>query len=205
MGAWGHRFRSMCAIGLCILAAATVVAGFTAPPAHAYNELYCRFVGSTARVYFLSNTAPITHLGTAANDWETGTTGIELVETTHADTRHVYARNIDMGISGYSGILHNLGNLVEDPPCVSGHWDYDKITASVNNHYNASSIQRRDGVARHEFGHFLGLAHNSATTPCLGGGSEKISLMFPNDARFDGLCPVFQPTLDDRNGINALY
>lgn len=53
------------------------------------------------------------------------------------------------------------------------------------------SAAKRQGVAAHELGHALGLAHN---------GSSAAILMYPYDSR-----TVTTPQSDDKAGVNAIY
>lgn len=176
-----------------------------AEPANAWNALYCRYVGSNAKVFVAVNN-PSTPFAAAGDEWEVGTSGIAVNNTSAAGDRNVYAYSDFYGPTGWSGILDHVDDVGGNaPPCMAtGHWNYTKIAALVNNTYLSNDAQRKM-VAVHEFGHFLGLGHNNATTPCPTTGSKVISVMYFSDARAQGDCPVSTPQADDRNGINVLY
>lgn len=119
------------------------------------------------------------------------------------------ARSSDFGNTGWSGLTYKEGNMNSLPLCNSnGHWVNKSVAIAVNTNYNRGSDNKRRGVAIHEFGHALGLAHNNNTFgafPGGGGTPDFEAIMYPTDYRFAGNCAVFSPTVDDRQGVNALY
>lgn len=201
--------RSIACLVAASLAAICILVQTTAP-ANAYNTLYCRFDGTNAKFFVAQNDAPTTGFEAAGDEWEVGTSGITVSKVTTESNRNVYAFNLDLNYTGWTGILDHYDEVGGSaPPCQSsGHWNYNKIAVIVNTDtyfsYMSNSTLRK-GVAIHEFGHFLGLAHNGANLGCPGGGLKAAAIMYPNDDRFFGDCGITLPQSDDKAGINALY
>lgn len=79
------------------------------------------------------------------------------------------------------------------------HYDYDVDWYWCKIKYNSSlycdgqlDFSHRKAVAAHEYGHFLGLAHNS---------DSRGFLMYP----YGDECTATAPTSDEVNGIKAIY
>lgn len=73
------------------------------------------------------------------------------------------------------------------------NWYWCKIKYSSHEfNYDSLDYKHRKGVACHEYGHFLGLAHNSASVN---------NIMYP----YGDSCNVEYPSTDDKNGIKAIY
>jgi hypothetical protein len=141
----------------------------------------------------------------AANRWEYGTSGFALVKTETASARDVAANNKNFGASQWTGKLHDMNDLEGNPDCVNGRWNRSTIIVSVNNYYNPTNHSMRQGTFVHEFGHYLGLAHNRYTASCPGGGTDYLSIMWPTADKYYGNCAIFHPQADDRNGVNAIH
>jgi hypothetical protein len=78
-------------------------------------------------------------------------------------------------------------------PCIS--CQYQDGASELNYYYTQHySIYERQGVAAHELGHIMGLAHHSG---CY--------LMEPTTPYRYGTCGITGPVTDDVNGVNSLY
>lgn len=187
---------------LVIFCLASVV---SAPPGAAWERLGCRGASGSIKIFITSNTSPHTNLIEGANLWEPGTRGFSFTRTTVRSERDMYANNRSFGATGWTGFLHDWDVLTRAPVCRNGRFLRTEIIASVNNHYNRGHADRRRATAAHEFGHYLGLAHNGDTVRCVEGGSVPVALMFGGPLKYTSPCGFFRPQLDDRRGATAIH
>jgi hypothetical protein len=99
-----------------------------------------------------------------------------------------------------------LNNQITYDYDIDWYWCNIKYSSYIYN-YDSLDYFHRKGVACHEYGHFLGLAHiedaytawykiiNNIYDPCVN------VIMYP----FGDVCAVEYPSTDDINGINAIY
>lgn len=193
-------------VGVGLLVGALLLGTGALAPVAAYELIGCQFESSTIKYHVYDNDAPVTALHAAAGDWNSAQNAVVLAQVSDPANRDMRLRNYNMGNIGYSGITYGLNDFPDQPPCDGdGYWVDKKVVAAVNNYYNSGSPSRRQGVAVHELGHAIGLAHENDSYACPGGGQEFIAIMYFSDARFTGSCAVFTPTADDKNGAQALY
>lgn len=200
----GRGTAARCAVILA-LAVGLLVAGFSAPPtASAYRFLDCRGWGGTIDVYITVNESPTTSLMTGAEKWEPNTTGFNFEPAASKASRDMWANNRDFGATGWLGIMRDYNDINSPPNCYDNRWSANAMV-SINTHYDTNYPARRLATAVHEFGHYLGLAHEDRTAFCgANGGSRYISIMTTGDT-YNGACAFFTPQPDDINGINALF
>lgn len=198
------RKRSrLAAVGAVGASAAALLVG--SPEAAAYNLLNCQW--STNTVWY----------GVSAGTTSAAQSGALLWDSTNQlrfrrnDTpgAHVFrARSPNEGPVNYSGVYRRIGTVDGYPSCTNGIWVSGHNEVIGNSYYlnlpqYTSSWDK--GLFAHEFGHAAGLDHNNATYGCPAGGAAYDAIMHFSDARFSGNCPRFTPTVDDRNGADAMY
>ena len=198
-----HKRRMFAGLVLPFVMLASLLVA-TSQPAQAFNYIGCKWSGTSAKFYVTNNDAPDTNFNNARDDWNTRTNQFTLIRTTTAADRDFKARTSNLGVTGWSGKWHKDGNTGATPSCSGGKWVSKDGVVTVNNFYNSGSSQNRRGVAVHEFGHTLGLAHNDLTQAC-GGAQGYISIMYFSDDRFNGPCAIFVPSNDDLMGIDQFY
>ncbi len=197
----GVRIGSM--LVLTLLASISLVS--IQSPASAWTPLGCTWGSTNIRYFVNSNVNPATNFQGAASDWNS-VTPINLIKVDTASQRNFTVRSRNLGNTGWSGAWHRQGNANVGVACkANGHWVNQTGVISVNSFFHSGSGPKRRGVAAHEFGHALGLHHETNSHSCNGNGLRVAALMYPYDTRFNGNCAVFKPTSDDRSGINALY
>lgn len=84
-----------------------------------------------------------------------------------------------------------LNNQLTTNYNVDWYWCQIKYSSHEYN-YDSLDYKHRKGVACHEYGHFLGLAHNFDSVN---------NIMYP----YGNLCAVEYPSNDDKNGVIAIY
>ncbi|MDP2892705.1 MAG: matrixin family metalloprotease [Bacillota bacterium] len=84
-----------------------------------------------------------------------------------------------------------LNNVVITDYDVDWYWCKIKYSSYVFN-YDYLDYKHRKGVACHEYGHFLGLAHNYASIH---------NIMWP----YGNTCDEEYPSTDDKNGVISIY
>lgn len=201
------KFRKRSALlGALVAALSSIAIMGSESPSAAWNPLGCQYADRNITFYVHENDAPTTDFLDAAQRWEAGTV-ITLNKVLDPANRDIRVRNHDFGATGWTGLTHKDGDLGSGARCnANGYWVNKDVAIAVNTNYNVSYPLRRRGVAIHEFGHALGLAHNSTVVGhCPEGGQIYQAIMFPNDDRFTGGCPVLVPQSDDNIGVNTLY
>lgn len=148
--------------------------------ASAYANLGCKFSSATVKYgYTASGLQPI--FNTAATRWSSST-----------DVNLVYAGQVSV-VTGINPYAANYGSVIWDgqaTPC-SGS-TRTGVAIQLNRYYtDGYTTEKKIGVAVHEFGHALGLAHVSSTSAVMYGNTP-------------GRVPT-SPAADDKNGMNALY
>ncbi|MFD1323008.1 matrixin family metalloprotease [Micromonospora sonneratiae] len=111
---------------------------------------------------------------------------------------HIYATNESRGNTvAWTGVTRKKGTVQDPPtPCVGGFFATGQVEVVINwTSVSSYTTAQKQGVAAHEFGHALGLAHNT---------SSPIKLMYPYDSNRHS-AGVTTPQSDDKAGINALY
>ncbi|MFZ4841034.1 matrixin family metalloprotease [Mycetocola saprophilus] len=182
-----HRslVTSLLTVGLVVGGGITAIS-----PAQAYGSLGCRWVNPAVQ---LNAPAPLLSApawGTAASTWSWLNASVTVSSSGSPD---VYGTNELRGNTvTWSGVTRGKGTAASFPPCNGGNWVNGQMEVVLNWSYVGSySAAQRQGVAAHELGHALGLAHNP---------SSRAILMYPDDSRTTSV-----PANDDRAGINAIY
>jgi len=168
--------------------AALFIALSAAAPAQAYN-----FTGAKwTTVNPLRTRLSITYGGTnsanawinASSDWTATSAPVSITRPTTGGTPPVTLsdqKNSSVSWDGLSNWYPGSGTTTN-------------ATGWLNVYYTAGySASTRKGVAGHELGHIMGLAHNSGCVLMVSTTSTRNS------------CAVYIPKADDIAGINALY
>ena len=126
------------------------------------------------KVPYINNVSGNSTLKSLVNDaaldnWNNNQDVVTFKKITDTTVRHIYVKNVDLSSVTWSGIAEGA----------SYNWDsngyYKGVEIKINEHYtddyDKSTIR---GVIAHEFGHAVGLQHQS---------SSKQYLMYPSDAR----------------------
>ncbi|MDR1432590.1 MAG: matrixin family metalloprotease [Propionibacteriaceae bacterium] len=169
-----------------------------APQANAYSTLGCVWDTKNIKYYSPSPLSSSPVWANAAGRWS----GLD-PKLASSSSYHFYGTNENRGNTvSWSGVTRKKGTTQSVPECSNGKWKKGGMEVVLNWSLMSSlnyTTQQRQGVAAHEIGHALGLAHNTGTTT-----GEPNALMYPYDARrFDW--GIFGPKKDDKNGANALY
>lgn len=200
-----HRFRGRrIAAGL---AAFTCAIGLTivyAPGASAYSLLGCKWPTTTVKWYAPSviTSAAITTWTDAAASW----TGVDAKLSRVTSSPQLYVNAESRGNTvAWTGITRKYGTLQTAPVCtgtsqVAPTWVSGQVEVVLNwSSISGYTATQKKMVAAHEFGHALGLAHNTTLT-----GSNPIALMYPYDDKRIA-AGIYTPRTDDKAGINAIY
>lgn len=162
-----------------------------ASPASAYSLNGCKFSSSSIYWHFASgtNSAYNTVIKEAASSWNV--TDVTLTKQAGAGYTQVAANNWgNVSWDGYTNYA-----------CGSGGTHTSVVSIQINTYWTASyPTGKTRGVAAHEFGHDLGLAHSSSdSSPC-----SSTHLMTPNTPHRYA-CGIESPQQDDEAGVNHLY
>jgi predicted Zn-dependent protease len=166
------------------LAAALALA--VGAPAQAYNLTGAHWSSVSSRPYQLvivyGGSTNATAWTNAASNWTSTPTKVVFNQTTSNASIQLSDQNNSSvswdGLSSWSPATGTLSSAI----------------GYLNVYYTAGySANTRKGVAAHELGHILGLAH---TNGCV--------LMTPTTSTRNS-CGIYTPASDDINGVNALY
>jgi hypothetical protein len=161
--------------------------------------------GSNNRYYYITSSIS-TYAGlidNAVSSWVYTTsrlgitTPISIVKTTtqSASVFDFYLTTMlaDYGTIGQTNWFTYSGSVTRADGTPTSNWDWTKITFNTNtfSEINLLNNTQRQGVAAHELGHAMGLAHIW----------DKNSIMYP----YGNTVQVYQPQGDDCDGINHLY
>ncbi|BCJ64892.1 matrixin family metalloprotease [Polymorphospora rubra] len=161
--------------------------------ANAYAFIGCKWNTSAVRYYVPSPLLSFPTWLNAGDSWA----GLDASLTWINSNVHIHATNESRGNTVvWTGVTRHRGTLQDMPPCPGGIFTAGQVEVVLNwTAISGYSNAQKQGVAAHEFGHALGLAHTT-TTP--------IKLMYPYDSNRHS-AGVTTPQSDDRAGINALY
>ena len=114
---------------------------------------------------------------------------------------HIYGTNENRGNTvAWTGATRTRGTVQTPPSCPNGLFQTGQVEVVLNwTSISGYTAAQKEGVAVHEFGHALGLAHNSTTS-----GGVPVAVMYPYD-NLRHTHNVLAPKTDDRNGVNAIY
>ena len=172
-------------------ASLTMFGALTAAPAQAYGSLGCRWSSTTVQLRAPSPYLSYPAWSNAAASWNNA--AVDARYAVNGSTYNLTGLNENRGNTvSWTGVTRAAGTVQSFPPCSGGRWTSGGMEVVLNwSLVSGYSVAKRQGVAAHELGHALVLAHNSASTGIL---------MYPTDAR-----TVTSPASDDKAGINAYY
>lgn len=191
-----------------VLLVAAVVAVLLAPmsvlpadSAFGWNSLGCRWSTNAVQWYVPAPLSSGPTWTSAASSWS----GVDATLNYNSSNPHIYATQENRGNTVvWTGVTRKKGTVQTAPVCTSGRWTRGQVEVVLNWTAISSytSTQKR-GVAAHEFGHALGLDHNSSLASS-GPPPIPVALMYPYD-NVRNTATITSPRTDDKNGINAIY
>ena len=166
--------------------------------ANAWSHNGCRWSTTAVKYYVPSPLASYPIWTNAASRWS----GLDAsLQWQNIANPHIYATNENRGNTvAWTGVTRTKGTVETPPSCPNGLFQTGRVELSINwTSVSSYSTAQKQGVGAHEFGHALGLAHNSATS-----GGAPVALMYPYD-NLRNAHGVYGPKADDKAGINARY
>lgn len=184
-----HRRRTR---GLAALVAAGTGLGLAvvgAPDADAYAFNGCRWNHTGVRLYVPAPLVSAPVWNSAQASWR----GLDAGFVWNGSPADVTGTNESRGNTvAWTGVTRQKGTVQSAPSCPNGFFASGQVEVVLNwSVVSGYSASKRQGVAAHELGHALGLAHTT---------SSQGVLMYPYDSR-----TVYTPQGDDKAGVNARY
>jgi hypothetical protein len=175
----------------------------SAREALAYNLLGGRWANSPTSGCCLyvsfKNAATYSGLATAYDsakgDWNTSSANVNFKSPGATGiSGEVWGWDVHDSSVGWSGLTRLFNSAGQE--CYGSSCRWTDADVFLNHYYtqNYTDSAKKKGLASHELGHAIGLAH--------AGGCV---IMVDNDYSRWNVCGVHTPQADDRNGVNALY